>query len=96
MGQQVSSTFPDVAGFQMAVVYSSEVGVKLSRELRDLLHDNDVPIGVAKWLADHNIKNVQAFTDLASDRAGIILNVARPAGLDQRKCGCLSNRQGGD
>ena len=56
----------------MAAVFSEEVDKKLSRELLELLHDNKVQLEVAKWLADQNISKVQAFADLASDRAGVI------------------------
>ena len=65
----------------MAAIFSVEIDQKLSRELRDLLHDNLVQLAVAKWLADHNVSKVQAFADLASDRTSVIQNVGRAAGL---------------
>ena len=66
----------------MSFVFSQEIDAKLSQELRSLLHDNQVQLEAAKWLADNSITKVQAFADLSSDRAGVIQNIARPAGLE--------------
>ena len=54
----------------------------LSKDLIDLLADNEVQEQVARWLADKNITKVISFADLADSKAEIVDYVARPAGVD--------------
>mgnify|MGYP003323589747 CR=1 FL=1 len=62
--------------------YGAAIVGTLSRDLCELLQDNDVQKEVAQWLSDRNIKQIAAFADLADNKQEIIDNVGRPAGLD--------------
>ena len=69
--------------------YDAEVSKKLGEDLNEILFDADVDEKVARFLADLNIRKVEAFADLPDSKAEIIDVVGRPAGLDpQNKVAC--------
>ena len=67
---------------EMPVVYNADLVKAITKELHDVLSENDVEEPIVKFLVENKIVKLRAFADLADSKANIVEVVGRPAGLD--------------